>query len=302
LGIRRTTTGTIPDGATVYFAYSHDENFTVTYQVNLVTSTLQAALDSQSHVDAAFLAKAAAQVPVDLTATVVLKRGYSTSTADQDLRNNLRYLLSGLRLGEPLRRSDVIATLNNTRGVAYVIVPLTLMARARGSLVVREDLVTAALGDAFRVEAWSTSTVGVWLIVGELANPTTVGGGPVYEFRGVYADDRPTVLQLTRPDQLGGAAARSYIYGAEGGVIPGWSDAATLQAAGYVTAAQQAARRQEITRNRVLVSLPVGAAPSDSAWWVTYVAGAASGDNDIVLSAAEYGVLGTVNIAYDEQR
>lgn len=302
LGLRRTSTGTIADGATVYFAYSHDENFTVTYQVNLVTAALQPSLDSRCHADASALAKDAAQVPVDVTATVVLDRGYSTAQADTDLRRNLRYLISGLRLGQPLRRSEVIATLNNTRGVAYVIVPLTLMSRASGSLVVREDLVTAALGDSFRVDGWSTRSVGVWLVRGELNSPTTDGGGPVNEFRGVYSNDRATVLQVSSPASLGREAGRAYIYGAEGGVIPGYSDAATLLAEGYRTAADQAARRTAITRNRVLVSLAVGTAPNATSWWVTYVVGASTGDNDIVLSSAEYAVAGTISITYDESR
>lgn len=147
LGIRRTTTSTIPDGGSVLVTYSHDENFVVVYQTNLVTSAVQEEMNKIEHATADVLAKDAIQVPVDLAATIVLQRGVLQSTVDQSLRSNLQYLISSLRMKIPLRRSDVISVLDSTPGVSYVPVPLTTLARAVRSQVARDALNTSSLGD-----------------------------------------------------------------------------------------------------------------------------------------------------------
>jgi uncharacterized phage protein gp47/JayE len=299
LALRRVPGGALEDGASVLVDYLHEENFTVTYQTNLVPAALQAALAATAHATADVLAKEAVQVPVDLSATIILKRGYSRSTADTALRNNLQYLLSSSRLGMPLRRSEVIATLNSTAGVDHVVVPLTLMARGANSVVVRNDLETRALGSALRLEAWSGETIGVWLIRQELDYPTTTGGGLESQFRAVYQDD--AALSLGGAIEVLATTPRTaFIIGDEGSIIPRYTDDDTLTAAGYVTATQRALERRNRSKNRVLVSLATGTSPSQHRYWTTYVTAAATGDHDITPSKAEYLVLGALTFTYDE--
>lgn len=279
-GIRRTATSAIADGQTVLVSYVYYENFTVTYQTNLVTSALQQALDDMSHATASVLAKQAVLTPVDITATVVLKRGVDRANTDIALRNNLQYLVGTLKLGDPMRRSDVISEMDNTAGVSYVVVPLTKMVRAAGYQVVRNDLTTSSFGDAYRVNAWSNTHSAVWLILQGLDAPTLTGGGDPNMFRGVYQDDNELSLQLTAPQNLGMASNQAYIIGVEGLAIPGYGT--------------------EPVKNHVLVSLPIGDAPSNHAYWCTYVTAEDTGDHDIDPNSMEFLVLGDVQITYSE--
>ena len=281
-GIKRTAGSAIADGESVRISYVYYENFTVTYQTNLVTSVLQNALDDMSHATANVLAKQAVLTPVDITATVVLKKGADRSTTDIALRNNLQYLVGTLKLGDPMRRSDVLAEMDNTIGVSYVVVPLTKMVRAPGYQIVQDELVTSAPGDVFRVNAWSNTKSAVWLIVDALDAPTSVGGGNTSMFRGVYQDDNELSLQLSSPQNLGMVSGQAYIIGNEGLTIPGY-------AAGTV-------------KNRVLVSLPIGDSPVNHRYWCSYVTAEDTGDHDIDPNSMEYLVLGDVSITFNEDR
>ena len=299
LGINRTSTSTIPDGGSVLISYSTVENFTVQYQINLIPSAVQLAVNTSEHSTADVLAKDAFQTPVDITATVVLQSGYPQSSADPAIRANLQYLVSNLRMGTPLRRSDVIATIGNTPGVSYVVVPLTLMARGVNSSVAMDNLNTSSLGDLHLVPAWSSTSVTVWLITQELTSPTVIGGGTTGVYVGVFQDDIALSLDSTNPTNLTYAAGRTFIIGNDGYVIPGYSDDATLAAAGYIASAIPAAR-QALTQNRIMVSLPVGDSPGNHSYWATYQVGSESGDQDIVTTSVEYIVLGIVTLSYTQ--
>ena len=281
-GIKRTTSSAIADGDTVLISYQYYENFSVTYQTNLVTSALQQALDESSHATADVVAKQAVLTPVDITATVVLKKGSNRTNTDIALRNNIQYLFGKLQMGTPLRRSDVIAEIDGTDGVEYVVVPITKMVRGTGYQIVRNDLDTLAIGDAFRVDAWSNGKNAVWLIVQELDAPTTTGGGPPNEFRGVYQDDAGLSLKTTAPQNLGLVGGQAYIIGAAGLAIPGYGT--------------------DVVKNRVMLSLPVGDSPSSHTYWTTYITAEDSGDKDIDPNSMEFLVLGDLNITYDEDR
>lgn len=280
-GIRRTTASAIADGDTVLISYQYYENFVATYQTNLVTSVLQQNLDDMSHATADVLAKQAVITPVDITATVILKKGMDRTNTDIAIRNNLQYLIGTLKLGDPLRRSDVIAEIDNTAGVSYVVVPLTLMVRAAGYQIVRNDLATEALGDAFRVDAWSNSQYAVWLILQELDAPTTTGGGPTNEFRGVFQDDVELTLKMTTPQNLALAGNQTYIIGVSGLVIPGYGTS--------------------VVTNRVLVSLPIGDAPLNHVYWATYITTTDTGDKDVDPNSMEFIILGDVTFSYDSE-
>lgn len=302
LGIQRTSGSSITDGQTILISYSHDENFTVSYQVNQVTSALQDAIDESRHITADVLAKSSVPVSIDIKATVLLNRGVQQSTADQAVRTNLNLLFSTLRLGDPIRRSDVISVIETTTGVSYVVLPMIQMARTVGSTVVQDEIASEQLDDAVRIAAWSNATNAVWLLTDRLSAPTTDGGGPAGEYRRVFQDDYPLVLQESLPNQLGREPERSYIIGNGGLVIPGYSDDATLAAQGYNTPEEREARRQAITQNRVLVSLKVGDAPSNHRYWATYIVGFSDLEADIVLSQAEYAAPGLWSFTYDEDR
>lgn len=280
VGIKRTSGSAIADGETVLVSYVYYENFTVTYQTNLVTSVLQDSLDDMAHATADVLAKQAVLTPVDITATVVLKKGADRTDTDIALRNNLQYLVGTLKLGDPMRRSDVLAEMDNTAGVSYVVVPLTKMVRAPGYQIVRNDLTTSSFGDAFRVSDWSNTGSAVWLILQELDAPTSTGGGSTNMFRGVYQDDNELSLQLTAPQNLGMVSGQAYIIGSDGLSIPGYGS--------------------EPVVNRVLVSLPIGDSPTNHTYWCSYVTAEDSGDHDIDPNKMEYLVLGDVSITYTE--
>lgn len=281
-GIKRTTTSAIADGETVLISYVYYENFTVTYQTNLVTSVLQQAQDDMAHATANVLAKQAVLTPVDITATVILKKGADRTNTDIALRNNLQYLVGTLKLGDPMRRSDVIGEMDNTTGVSYVVVPLTKMVRAPGYQIVRNDLTTSSFGDAFRVDAWSNTSSAVWLVIQSLDAPTSTGGGDTSMFRGVYQDDGEMALQLTAPQNLGMVPNQAYIIGSGGLAIPGYGTTPV--------------------KNCVLVSLPIGDAPSNHTYWCTYITAEDTGDHDIDPNSMEYLVLGDVQITFDEDR
>jgi hypothetical protein len=181
-------------------------------------------------------------------------------------------------------------------------VPLVQMARAVQSSVIQDNIEVQQLDDTFRVSSWSNVTNAVWLLKNKLVAPTTTGGGPFGQYRAVFQDDFALVLQETLPNQLGMSAGRSYIIGNDGLVIPGYSDDVTLSAQGYNTPEERAARRREITQNRVLVSLSVGDAPSNHSYWATYTVGSSDLEADLDFTDAEYGTPGLWTFTYDEDR
>ena len=304
VGIRRAPDGDIASGTEVLFSYSHDENFTVTYTTNLIVAVTQEELDVEKHATADVVVKEAVPVPVDLSASVILLKGRDRTTVDTALRTNLTNQFSNLRLGDALRQSDVIRTIENTEGVSYVVVPLTTMIRQEGSSVVREEISSDVASDSNLIESLSTASSLVYILVQELSAATTNGGGGAGEFKGVFQDEIPMVLleSVASLTALGLGTGRTYIIGAEGRVIDGYSDDATLEAQGYVTAASQTERRLELTANRVLVSLVVGTSPTDFSYAATYVVGADSGAKNIDPSAAAIIEEGDISITYDEEQ
>lgn len=301
LGIRRTTTSSIHDGQKVEISYSYNENFSVTYTTNPAVQNTQAALASASHANANVLAKAANNIQVDITATVLLVPGTVPSTVDTALRTNLANALSAQTIGNVLfRQGDAIGIIKDTTGVSAPVVPLTKLSPTSGSSILMENLDTSQIGDSFRVDGWSTQTVGVWLIVSELTTSTMTGGGSFGQFVGVYEDNVIQTLQTTNPVQLGSLPGKAYIIGTEGLNIPGYSDDATLTAQGYVTPTQILNRRILITANRILVTLLVGDSPYNHTYNVTYVAVDNESAMDLSAGPVSYYTLGNVTFTYAE--
>jgi hypothetical protein len=304
LSVVRTETGDIASGATVLISYEHDENFTVTYTTNLIVSLTQDAVNLNKHATADVVAKDALPIALDVEATVVLIRGRESSTVDTALRTNLANFFANLRLGDPVRQSDIVHVIEGTTGVSYVVVPLSKMVPALGSTIVREDISTDVASESSLVTDLSTNDASVYLLNNGLLYATTDGGGAVGSFRAVFQDDVSMSLQAATASltALGVAPGRAYIIGSDGRSIVGISDDATLTAAGYVTSTAIVARRKELTANHILVSLTVGAAPTSYEYSATYVIGSDTTAKNVDPGAAQYVTGGSFLFTYDEDR
>ena len=302
LAIRRIVGGAIPSGTTVSVDYQHDENFTVAYTTNLIVQVTQEEVNEKRHVTADVIVKDGINVPVDLAATVVLVTGAIQSDVDTALRTNLENFFNALRLGDPVRQSDIIEVLDGTTDVSFVVVPLTTMVRGAGSTVVREVLASGILADSDYISAWSTPTVSVWLIRDGLSAATTTGGGPENEFQAVFQDDVETTLLRVTPSALGVASGRSFIIGSGGLSIPGFTDDATLVAEGFDTQAEREAVRTTRTANRVLISTGVDDSPVNHEYAITYIVTTEERVYNIEPGAAEFLTLGDLTLTFDEDR
>lgn len=304
VSITRTSGSAIPSGATVLVSYEHDENFSVTYTTNLITSLTQNALDKHKHATADVVAKEALATPLDIDATVVVKQGRESSSVDTALRSNLSNFFNNLRLGDPVRQSDIIDVIERTAGVSYVVVPLTKMVRQAGSTVVREELSTDTVSESVFLSSLTTNAAVVFILTQELSAATLDGGGVAGEFKAVFQDDM--ALNLLEASSvlpsLGTAPGQAYVVGAGGRSIQGYSDEATLISQGYVTPAAIQARQKELTANRVLVSLSPGDAPTEHAYALTYVVAEGSGALNIDPGGAEFATEGTFVFTYDEDQ
>lgn len=304
MSITRTSSSAIASGTTVSVDYDHDENFTVTYTTNLIVSLTQEAVDLKKHATADVIAKEAIPILLDLDATILLKKGQDRSTVDKALRTNLANFFSGLRLGDPVRQSDIIRIIEVTDGVSYVVVPLYKMVPAEGSTLVWEEVSTDTAAESVLLSSLSTNQASVYLLTNELGFATTDGGGEDGVFKGVSQDNVTLDIldSASSLTSLGVEAARAYILGSEGRSITGYSDDATLAAAGYTTDASKQTRREELTANRVLVSLEVGTAPTSFAYRVTYEVGVDEGAKNIETNPVQFVAQGTLTLTYDEDR
>lgn len=308
LAIRRTTNSNISSGESVLVDYDHAENFTVEYQTNFVIPTVQGVLDAQKHLTADVLAKASIPAPIDITGTILIQAGATRSTVDTRIRTNLATFLRSLPSGSAVRQSDVIAVIESTTGVSYVQVPLTKMARSQGARVVRESISTATDSETILLlgtdlTPLTTDTVRTWLLDDALNNPTTDGGGPDTDFRGVFQDDKAMSLIEGAPFSIVQSPGQAFIIGNEGLAIPSYSDDATIVAnfPAANTAQEIEEIRRQLTANRVMVSLPVNDRPVLHDYTVTYtVTFVESLTQDIEASRLEFFEVGSFLFTFGE--
>ena len=309
VGIRRTPTSAITTGQQIVVDYRHDENFTVEYVVNNVPRLAQESIDESRHADADVIAKETVQVPLNISATVFLQQTVQQDQADSLIRANFQLFFDGLRLGVPVRQSDIIGVIESTGGVSHVVTPLSLMVRGEGAPILREQLSTTVSEDVIYVagdpdDPISTPTVSVFLVREPMTAATSTGGGPVNEFRGVFEDDAELVLQIIRPETLGSAPGRAFIIGNDGLNIPGLTDDTTLQAE-FPTASNteiEAVRRTR-TQNRIMISVSVDDNPINHDYFVTYfVAAENNGVRDIEPGPVEQLVPGELLFIFEEDR
>lgn len=317
LGLQTTDLSTITQGQTVLIDYAHDENFTVSYIPNVLIDVGQGTIDPRRHITADVLVKEAIQVPVDITATVVLQnsqdRTLSAAQVDGVIRTNLARYFGGLSLGEPIRPADISRVIDAVSGVSHPVHPLTKVVKGEGAYVLREPLLTSQDSDIVEIVEWSTPTVKVWLLKDELRAATSNAGGPPTTFRGVHADEVLLSHYEVAPNvngiPLNLTLNAAFIIGDDGLNIPGFSDDATLLSEFVfdddpdVQEAQLTAKRRELTKNRVLVTLnnESGAmTPKDFSYVVSYVVAEDTGTKGIEPGPAEYLVVGNVDLSFDQ--
>lgn len=317
LGIQLTDQSAITSGQTIRIDYAHDENFTVSYTPNILIGVAQGAIEPRRHITADVLVKEAIPVPVDITVTVVLNnsqdRTLSAAQVDGLIRTALARYFGGLSLGEPIRPADISRIIDAVEGVSYPIHPLTKVVKGEGANVVRETLLTSQDSDIFEVERWNTPTVTVWLLKDQLRAATNHAGGPSTIFRGVHASEKLLTHLETAPN-INGVPLNlnldaEFIIGDEGLDIPGFSDDATLEQNFVfdndpdVREDQLRAKRRELTKNRVLVTLPNhndASNPKDFDYHVSYVVGADTGTKAIEPGPTEYLTVGNVVLSFDQ--
>lgn len=314
LGLQLTSTSRIDEGQSVLIDYSHDENFTVTYTSNAVVSVVQENIDGDSHITADAIAKWAVEVPVDISATIVLQKNQTKSAVDSRVRTALTRLFGTFGLGTPVRQSDIIRAIDATQGVSYVVTPLTKMVKGDEAPVVREVVSTDTDSDFVALPAWSSATVNVFLLRNPLKSATINAGGATNQFRGVFEDEMRLSHQETAPNfngfPLRGDTGRAFIIGSDGLNIPGYSDNATIEANNVLPTnvdekeAEILRIRKMLTANRVLISMVPGGDPEDSPLYhdytATYVVHGDTGTSNIEPGPIEYLVIGDLDFTFDE--
>ena len=294
--IVRTSTSTIPNGASVSVDYSHDENFTVTYVINELLQQVQTLVNNMRHVTADVLVKQAVQNFVDIETTVQLANGATKDSVDPNIRTAVSLALDTKLIGQGIAQSNVDAAINDTSGVEFNVLPMALMAYADGSIKLRESVPSS-------FEPLPTLDIGgnnVFILTDELQNPTIDQGGTPQQTHGVFMDD----VRLGNAQNLlltGSGPNQAWIIGSEGAVIQGYSDDATLAAQGFLPD-QIPAQRLLLTANHAVVSLTGAGLPEDSpgnhVYTVSYVIYGETGSQDINAAAVEFIDLGVMTITY----
>jgi hypothetical protein len=306
LGIKPTALSRITDGEEVLVDYEHDENFVVTYSVNAIVSSGQAVLDNERHATADVLAKETPQTGVDITATIVLKKNTNTSASDSSVRTALGRLFGTFKMGTPIRQSDVDATIRLVSNVAYVVLPLTKLAKSDESEVILEEVTVSAKTDWFKITDWSTSEVDMILLTEPLESGTLDGGGNFWEPRAVYFNEELLTTWDTPPDADGVPMNRTqwgaFIIGNGGLNIPKYSDDATLKVKyPFASDAEIMQWRITLTARRIIVALPSGTDPTTGTWKADYIVHGDTGVKNIVPGPIEVLTLGNLEFTYDEE-
>lgn len=291
LTIIRVPAGNIGNGEQVSVDYEHDENFTVDYTINNLLDRVQAAINVQSHVTADVLVKQALSNEVDLEITVVLQSGASKAQVDANLQTNLSQLLNSKPIGEPVYQSDIVQAIENTAGVAYVIVPFARMGLSDGSIIVREDI----NNDATFLDQQGNEKV--YIFKDDLNFPTDNTGGPSNLHRGVFQDDQALTL-VSKYDDLFDAVGNALIVGNDGLSIAGYSDDTTLTGQGFDTPAERQEQREALTANRVFVSVDDSDTPENHTYSATYTAQDDTGSKSLIVSDVAFLELGNLTITY----
>ena len=256
-------TGSIVNGQEVFISYSAIENFTITYGTNNLLSTVQTTVDEMKHACADAIVKQAIENEVDFAFTVIPK---STVTNTANLIAQMRTIVanytSQLGLGNSLTQSAVVKLLQSVSDVDYIVLPLTRMVKADGSLIVRDDI------GQTQFQIYNIGLVNSYISATSVLTYKTIDkGGSENDFRGIFEDTQALVLQEDSLDVSGG---------------PG---------RGYIQA-----------DGRIIVSTKDGTLPDLKTYQVAYYVYGESGAQDINVESLEYLTVGTFTVNVDQPR
>jgi uncharacterized phage protein gp47/JayE len=291
LSLVRNVQGAIANGQEVSVDYTHDENFVVRYNVNAIVQDVQQKVEDRRHATADVIVKDAVALPIHIEATIVLRQGADRSETDAQVRTSLGAYFAQLRLGEAVYQSDVIRVIEQVGGVNYVVVPFARMTVGSDALIVRERKANTG----FFLQ--QTGGVRTFVLSDPLRYATLDGGGRENNPRGVFKNTQP-LRSVTGLLELYANAGTALILGNQSRVIPGYTDEATLIAAGFLTPALREARRFELTANRVMVSIPVAEALEASVYDVTYQSFNDRQVRDVMPNSISYAFLASLTLTY----
>jgi len=292
----RSTDTNIENGDTISVDYEKDENFVVTYVINDVLQHVQDLYSQMRHTTADVIVKQAIENPLLTEATVQLLANAEQSTTDSDIRTNVTVLTTNKGVGNSVRQSDMIAVIDNSKGVDFVVQPFSVFTLNDGALRIRDQLPS----DYMALPALSQFSNAVFILTQSFPFDTTDGGGPDTLHHGVFMDE----LIMDMADSLGNVGFglhKAWIIGKDGAVIEGYSDDATLEPE-FITKSAIEAERLERTANKVVISLDAGVVPADiptnHSFAVSYVVNGDRGVKDIETSQTEYITPGSLTITY----
>ena len=310
MGFKATSTARFVVGDTLWVDYEHDENFLVTYTTNSLVALTQSAIDGDRHVTADVVVKDTIPTGVNIKATVVLLRNQVLSKVDGAIRTNLARLFGAMALGQPVRQSDILAIIDNTPGVSYVVAPLVTLCKTDGAIIVRESLVSEVPNTDFvqiTDTRWnSNNLVDVFILTQPLESGTINGGGAINDFRSVFNGPVQFTNYDTLPDDNGvpikNLPNAAFIIGNEGMNIPGYSDDVTIREKypSVQTDTDVNNLRIMLTRRRVLLALDKGTTPATGSFTASYVVYGDSGVKNLLPGPTDYLELGELDFTYDE--
>lgn len=198
------SSGAIPNGSVVLASYTAGEQMQITYITNSLLTEVQNVINVMRHITADVLVKGAQATFINIEMTVALAIGADPTAVDQNIRNNIANQLGNAPLGRSVYQSDIVALTEQVTGVDYVVVPFTLMVKANGTEVIREELPDPVF------TVYQTGTVTSYISTEALSEPTVATGAPSNLFAGAYEDDSPLTM-VTSDTAVTAAAGNAYI-------------------------------------------------------------------------------------------
>jgi hypothetical protein len=262
-----------------------------------VLQQLQTRFSKQRHATADVLVKQCIENGLALEATLQLLSNADQPSSDSDIRSNITILTDKRGISNPTRQSDITSVMDQSEGVDFVVQPLTRFSLVDGAQRVRDSLPS----NGVFLPSLSQFSNSVYILTQELPFQTSDGGGPSTLHKGVFKDELAMKL-VSVITSVGIATNQAYIIGKLGAVIGGYTDDATLIAAGFTTAATRDTERLVRTANRILVSLNASSDPPDSpslhTFTVSYIVNGDTDVKDLEVSSIEAIVPSAITLTY----
>ena len=198
--------GGIQNGQQVLVSYVAIENFIVTYTTNGLLATVQTSVNNMKHACADAIVKQDIQNSVDMTFTIVPKIGVTnTNLLTSQIQTAIANLINTLGVGGSLTQSAVIEVIQNVSDVRYTVLPMSRMVKADGSQIARDQI------GQVEFQVYNVDVVTSYITVNSVLTYATIaGGGSSNDFRGVFENSLPLVLQ-DDPLDVSGSSGRAYI-------------------------------------------------------------------------------------------